>query len=213
VRARAVVRIVLVVILAGCSQATSSPPASPTPSPSPRTTLTAAERTQLASLEARPLVIPTKPAGTCPEGPFTAAIKPYLNDRQQTNVYGLGPVYGVGGPETAGEANLYYDVAYVADPTVKGVILVRIRELGGAYTGVFVGPYQTGAVSGTDTIGGVKTTLFGELALPTSSPSANTSAAPGWTIFKVRQGIDKRYTCVGIQIDTAAGTEVIVAAH
>jgi hypothetical protein len=213
VRGKSLVRVALALVLVGCSQAAPSAANTPAPSPSPRTTLTAAEQTQLTSLEARPLVIPAKPAGTCPEGPFTPAIKPYLNGREETNVYGVGPVYGVGGPETASDTNLYYDVAYVADPTVKGVILVRIRELSGAYKGVFVGPYQTGSVVGTDTIGGVSTTLYDELALPIASPSTNTSAAPGWAIFKVRQGIDKRYTCVGIQIDTAAGTEVVVAAH
>jgi hypothetical protein len=213
VRGKSLVRVALALALVGCSQAAPSAANTPAPSPSPRTTLTAAEQTQLALLEARPLVIPAKPAGTCPVGPFTPSIKPYVNGRQETNVYGLGPVYGMGGPETASDTNLYYDVAYVADPSVKGVILARIAELGGAYKGVFVGPYQAGSVVGTDTIDGVKTTLYSELALPIASPSPNTSAAPGWAIFKVRQGIDKRYTCVGIQIDTAAGTEVVVAAH
>lgn len=157
--------------------------------------------------------IPAKPAGTCPEGPFTPAIKPYLNGRQETNLYGLGPVYGKGGPETGTDKNYYYDVTYFADPSVKGVILVRIQELGGAFNGFFVGPYQAGKVVGTDTIEGVPTALYDELALPIASPSANTSAAPGWAIFKLRQGIDKRYTCVGLQIDTASGTQVVVAAH
>jgi hypothetical protein len=214
--AKSLARIALVVILAGCSQAvtSSAPTPSPPVSPSPRTTLTADEQAQLATLEARPLEIPSMPpTEVCPVGPFTASIQPYVSGGKEFQVYGSGPVYGLGGPETRSATNYYYDVRYIADPTVTGVILVRIQELGGAFNGFFVGPYQAGKVVGMDTINGAQTTLYDELGLPIASPSAGTGAATGWKIFKVRQGIDRRYTCVGIQIDTSSGTQVIVASH
>lgn len=206
-------RIAVVLLLAGCSQATAAPQATPSPPASPRTTLTAAEKVQLATLERRPLQIPGKPTGNCPVGPFTPVIKPYLNQRQATDVYGVGPVYGEGGPETGTNKNYFYDVTYFADPSVRGVVLVRIEELGGAYQGFFVGPYAAGKTVGTDVIDGQQVALFDELVLPIASPSPDTSAAAGWAIFKVRQGINKGYSCVGIQIDTASGTEVLIAEH
>ena len=85
---------------------------------------------------------------------------------------------------------------------------MRIEDLSGKYAGRFVGPYAYGKPLGTDTIYGREVPVFSELALPAATPSA--AAAAGWGIFPVRQGIDARFTCAAIQIDTASGTEVIL---
>lgn len=98
------------------------------------------------------------------------------------------------------------------DPTVRGVVLIRIQTLDGLYKGVFAGDYGVGPVVDADTIHGVHTKLCGEVPLPLARPAPGTGLGAGWTSWRVRQGVDSRWQCVGVQIDSAAGTEVIVAA-
>jgi hypothetical protein len=203
----------LVLVSAACGGSSADArPETQTPSPSPRTVLTSAEQSQLAQLESRPLNLPVLPTGgACPaDGPHTG-INPYRDGREESNVYGLGPVYGQGGPELRTSLNLYYDVKYFSDPSVRGVVLVRGQELGTSFKLLFVGDYAAGGVVGTDTVQGTDTNLHDELALPVATPSANTGAASGWGIFRVRQGVERNYRCVGIQIDTIAGSQVVVA--
>ena len=166
---------------------------------------------QLAQLEARPAHFPPMPAtGVCPDGPHTPSITPYKSGYTETNAYGTGPVYGQGGPHTDGATNRFFDVTYFTDPTVKGVVLVRIRDIDAGFKGVFLAPYGHGPVVGTDMINGETVDLYGELVLPVASPPANTNRAPGWGIWPVRQGLDKRFQCADLQIDTAAGTQIIL---
>lgn len=207
----------LSVALMACSQSTSMslPTASPSAVASPRTTLTAGERAQLAQLEARPLKLPAiRPDGSCPEGPHTASIYPYNDGREEPNVFGLGPVFGQGGPSFRTDQNIFYDVKYIVDPTVGGIVLSRGQELDrGQKPLLIVGDYATGSVVGVDTIDSKQANLYNEVALPTASPSINTGAKAGWTIFRVRQGVDKGWDCLAFQIDTPAGSEVFVAAR
>jgi len=209
-------QIVAVLFLAGCSASASSPQATPTASP--QSALNAAERAQLVALESRPLAIPQMPAdGNCPDGP-QSTVAPFgansASDLAGTGgmAYGTGPVYAIGGPETDGQRNFYFDVTVFTDPTVHGVVLMRGQQLDGQWRVVMVGPWAAGAVVGTDTIGGRQLTLHSELALPASRPPFKTGVAPGWGLWEVRLGIDKKDTrqCVGWQIDTASGTEVFV---
>lgn len=182
------------------------------PSPTPRTILNSAEQAELARLEARPLKLPAIPAsGACPITALST-IKPFKNPVATIELFGSGPVYGQGGPRTDLLTNSYFDVIYYADPTVKGVILVRIQTLDQRYKGVFVGDYGAGPAVGTDTIDGKRVELHGELGLPASRPGPGSTLAVGWGSWAVRQGIDKRFTCVGIQVDSESATEVIVAA-
>ena len=196
------------------ASATPSPPPVSGPSLNPRAvpTLTPAERTQLAELEKRPLNTPAPAAdGQCHQGPFTNEIFPYINGSSESEVYGAGPVYGVGSSPIQAGAFLYFDVTYITDPSVQGVVLVRINDVSGKYQGRFVGPLAAGAMLGTDSIEGQQYSAYSELALPAENPPANVAPTkPGWGAWHVLQGIDKRYTCAAIQIDTASGTELIL---
>ena len=149
--------------------------------------------------------------GSCPETALKQ-VAPFKNRNETTALYGSGPVYGVGGPQTNSKTNAYYDVAYLADPSVHGVVLVRIETLDGVHKGVFVGQYGTGPVVGTDTIGGKKVDLYGQVVLTTLRPETDTSLASGWKTWHVRQGLDISWKCVAIQIDILDSTEVVVVA-
>lgn len=181
-------------------------------SPSPRVTLNSAEQSELASLEARPLKLPALGAGgACPATAMTQ-VAPYKNQNETATLYGSGPVYGVGGPQTNSKINAFYDVAYLAGPSVHGVVLVRIQTLDGVHKGVFAGKYASGAVVGTDTIGGKQVDLYGQVVLTTLRAETDPSLASGWKIWHVRQGVDLSWKCVGIQVDILDSTEVIVVA-
>jgi hypothetical protein len=186
--------------------------ASPTPSPSPVYSLTAADRAAVTKLEARPLRFAAPPKdGTCVDGPHTDSIGPYAGAMLEYSPYGKGPVYGQGSPVTLTTRNALFHVTYFTAPAVHGVVLVRIEQLGGLYKGFFAGPLGVGKVVGTDNIDGVDMQLYSELALPADNPPSNTGAAAGWGIWKVWQGLDRHFTCAGIQIDFGSTTEIITA--
>lgn len=206
----------LALVLLACesgagSSASATPSAAPSASPGP--TLTAADLAQVAQLEKKPVRVPAPAAdGACHQGPFTSQIVPYANGSSEMEVYGTGPVYGLGGPSTNAGSNVYFDVTYFTSPSVRGVALIRINDLSGKYPGRFVGPLAVGKSLGSDTIAGQATPVFSELALPPENPPANVpGAAPGWGVWHIRQGIDQQYTCAAIQIDTATTTEVLFA--
>lgn len=210
--------LVLAALLIGLSACASSQGSAPSPSPSP--SLTSAEQAQLAQLEARPLKLPAPGAdGSCPSTPMTS-VKPYKNQDSTLELYGSGPVYGAGGPTSSSVKHSYYYVTYVAGPTVRGVVLARIETLDRLHQGVFYGKYTAGPIVGTDKVNGQTVELYGELALPVARPSSKaeqayewqTDLAPGWVAWHVHQGVDASWKCVAIQIDSDAGTEVIVIA-
>jgi hypothetical protein len=203
--------LIAAVVLGSSSCGSGSTPTAATQQ-SPRVTLNSAEQSALAALQARPIKLPALGAGgTCPETAMTQ-VAPYKNQNETTALYGNGPVYGAGGPETNSKQNAYYDVAYLADPSVHGVVLVRIQTLDGLHKGVFVGKYGSGPVVGTDTIGGKQVDLYGQLVLTTLRAETDASLASGWKTWHVRQGIDITWKCVVIQIDILNSTEVIVVA-
>jgi len=181
-------------------------------SPSPQITLNSAEQSELTALDARPMKLPALGAGgACPETAMTQ-VAPYKNQNETTALYGSGPVFGAGGPQTNSKTNSYYDVAYLADPSVHGVVLVRIETLDGLHKGVFVGNYGSGPLVGTDTLGGKRVDLYGQVVLTTPRPETDASLASGWKSWHVRQGVISSWKCVAIQIDILDATEVIVVA-
>jgi hypothetical protein len=174
--------------------------------------LTTAEKAQLAQLELRPLQLPPMPAnGQCPDGPHSSIV-PYSGNGT-ASVWGNGTVFVEGGTGVVSTShNLYFDVIFFTDPTVGGVVLIRGQQLGGRLNVLYVGDYATGAVVGSDSISGKPATLHAEAAVPADRPPSNTGAAPGWGVWKIRQGIDQSYSgCTGFQFDTASGTQVVVA--
>lgn len=205
----------LALVLLACgsgagSSASATPSAAPSASPGP--TLTAADLAQVAQLEKKPVRIPAPASNdACDQGPFTPQIVPYANGSSEMNVYGTGPVYGLGGSPINAGSYLYFDVTYFTSPSVKGAVLIRINDISGRYPGRFVGPLAVGKSLGTDTIASQATPVFSELALPSENPPANIpGAAPGWGVWHIRQGIDQQFTCAVIQIDTATTTEVLL---
>lgn len=179
--------------------------------PPSSTTLTTAEKAQLAQLEARPLQLPPMPAnGQCPDGPHST-IFAYAGNGT-ANVWGNGTVFVEGGSAISTAQNLYFDVTFFTDPTVSGVVLIRGQQLGGRLNVVYVGSYAAGRVVGSDSISGTRVTQHAEAAVPANRPPSNTGAAPGWGVWKIRQGIDRSYSgCTGFQFDTVSGTQMIVA--
>ena len=99
-------------------------------------------------------------------------------------------------------------MTYFTDPSVSGVVLSRGKDLDSGAPLVFIGDYATGPVVGNDVLNGFQVTLHTELAIPTASKLPDQHAAPGWGVYPVTQGIDKNWKCVGIQIDTSAGSYV-----
>lgn len=205
-------RVVIAAAVLGASACGGASTPTAAASPSPRTTLNSAEQSELAALEARPVKLPALGAGgACPDTAMTQ-VAPYKNQNETAALYGSGPVYGVGGPQTNSKTNAYYDVAYLARPSVHGVVLVRIQTLDGVHKGVFAGNYASGPVVGKDTIGGKQVDLYGQLVLTTLRAETDSSLASGWKIWHVRQGVDLSWKCVGIQVDILDSTEVIVVA-
>jgi hypothetical protein len=201
----------VVLILSGCSASAAAQ--LPSPSPSTQPTLTPAEQSQLTQLESRPLVLPTMPTdGVCPANSLTH-ISPYRTSPapDPLYVYGSGPVYAEGGPQTGTADNFIADVTYFTAPTVRGVVLVRVQQLDRSLKSFFVGPWAAGPVVGTDTLAGKHVQLRAELVLPSDRPPANANAVSGWGIWSVHEGIATSTNgCDGIQFDTAAGSEVVV---
>ena len=177
-------------------QTTSSSSPSPTVDPA-----------KLASLEARPLILPAvQPWGACPghrEGVIDIGSR-------TISVIGDGPIYlsgkGISATTTWGE---YFDPTYYAGPQVTGVVLLRIRDLKTGHAGVFVGPDAAGDVVGTDTISGNTVQQRSEAVLDTSHHPA-TSGKSDWGIWDVRQGWAAGWSgCFGFQLDSAGFSEVI----
>lgn len=180
----------------------------PAPAPAGPSTLTPAERGQLAALESRPIVIPAMAAGgQCPTTP-TSVVAPWSSSSDWTRLAGTGPVYApMGG--TPFEDGRYYDVTYYTDPTVKGVVLIRARFVADGSPVHYIGPWTAGSSDGRDTVGGTDVSRYTEVAFPADRPPSNPLAGHGWGLWKVRQQVVGG-ACVGFQVDTAAGSQIIV---
>jgi hypothetical protein len=198
----------LALMLIGCSEPNGTSPVASTPPD--QAALTATEQTQLTVLEARPLAIPPMPADAICHSSASVNISPYRNGAT-TLVYGGGPIYAIGGHETDTAQVSYFDVTVVTDPTVHGVVLGRGKELDGRRQIIYVGRYAAGTIVGTDSLDGKATEQHAELALPADRPPSNAGVAPGWAIWKVRQGVGVGSNgCYGFQFDTASGTESLL---
>jgi hypothetical protein len=171
--------------------------------PSTPVALTPAEQAELTALEARPLVNPPPLAsdGSCPASSGVWIEPPSIY------ALGPGPVYSAGGSEHDTEKWTYFDVTIYTDPSVRGVVLMRGRQIGGSQLVVAAGRYAAGPVLGTDVIDGRRVELRSEQVLSAAHPNADS----GWGIWYIRIGMPRGSSgCNVVQIDTAAGTEVQV---
>lgn len=174
--------------------------------------LTPAERAELAALDARPLVpLPSlAPGGTCPASPYMEIYPYQAGHDRPVSVTGAGPVYGLGGIQELDQENgTYYEVIIFTDPTVRGVVLIRVRQIGRTMPVLSFGQYAAGRTLGTDTVAGQRVTFRSEQVLPAAHPPTNPDAAAGWHIWHIWQGVPRGSVgCNLVQIDTAAGTEI-----
>jgi hypothetical protein len=165
--------------------------------------LTPAEQAELTALEARPLVNPPPLAadGSCPASSGVWIEPPSIY------ALGPGPVYSAGGSEHDTEKWTYFDVTLYTDPSVRGLVLIRGRQIGGSQLVVAAGRYAAGPVLSSDVIDGQRVELRSEQVLPAVHPIADL----GLGIWYIRIGTPRGSSgCNVLQIDTAAGTEIQV---
>ena len=165
-----------------------------TPAATPASTPTAT----LAELEARPLALPTLKAGDqCPVHTGTNSLG---------YAFGDGPVYANGASPRPTAWGDYFYIAYYTEPNVRGLVLIRGRDLRSDTIRVaFVGNYVSGPATGIDPVEG---TQYQEAVLDASHPPARLSN--GFGFWTVNQGLPKAAsTCDGFQIDGTGFTEFI----
>lgn len=182
----------------------------PPPVPGAPTGMTPAESSQLASLEARSLNYPTlSPSAACPTTPMTL-IHPWASQADSGRLSGTGPGYIPSGGVGI-DNDQYFDVTFYLDPTARGVVLFRGRNLTTGRTIYFTGQWSAGTVIANDTLGGRPAALRPGVAFPSDRPPHNALAAPGWGLWTGRwRSAFNTGDCVAFQVDYATGTELIV---
>jgi len=160
------------------------------------------QSSELAQLEARPMQMPYLKAGDpCPTSSPRAIF------------YGSGPAYG-GAPLASYYSYKtswgdYWDMELVVDAGVKGLVLVRARDLRTNQPVIFVGPYSGGPAIGADTVDGKVVRQHLELVLDTSHPQLNEAGLQ--LVWSFIVGLANGYSaCTGWQIDGHAFTETYV---
>jgi hypothetical protein len=153
---------------------------------------------QLAALEARPLRLPTlNRTDACPDNPGANTLG---------HDYGSGPVYADSGSETDIRWGWYYTIPYYADEGVKGLVLIRGRDLRSDKRLTFFSEYGAGPVTGPQVVNGQPERS--EVVLDVDNPASR--SRPGnvneWVID---QGMARPWDgCFGIQIDGPNFTEI-----
>lgn len=163
-------------------------------------------RHRLAALEQRPLNLPVLRAGDkCPAGPRGGPMYPHDTSRPET-----GPVQRRVLDEITTSWGLYYDDSIFTDVHLKGLILIRGRDLRTNQTLIFTGPYAAGQVVGTDIVNGKTVQQRPELVLDMSRPP-DTPSIPGEYTWRFLTGAPSDSSgCVGFQIDGENFTTTLV---
>lgn len=160
-------------------------------------------------LRDRPLAFPVlKASDQCP----VSATKLIDYGGGNYTDYGAGPVYAVGAGPNFTKWGSYFDILYVTDPELTGPVLIRGRDLRTNELVVFVGPYASGAVVGTDMVDGKPAQQRADAVFDAGNHEHSNLLVSGptrWGIFPVRQGVAADFShCVGIQFDGPGFTEV-----
>ena len=177
---------------------------------------------QLAELEARPLqMLLVPPDATCPAvHTFSASEADSLPEPIHSLTY-AGYVFSSAGPAHAslipgGGGDLstwgqYANIAWVIEPQVTGLVLIRGRDAANHDLPlVYVGQYAAGAVIGTDSgvHGGPPAVQRSEVVLDASHHPA-TFAKGNWGVYNVRVGIPNTMSpCHVFQVDGDGFSEV-----
>jgi hypothetical protein len=170
----------------------------------PATTAPTIDPQQLAELEARPLKLqPLANAEACTLGPAS----PYEG-------FGSGRVSGLGvGTWSTTRWGVYFPALLSTDSQLRGLVLIRGRDLEDDGLVVFVGRYATGPVVGSDQVNGKSMVQHSELALdPTHPPKPappisayiNQATSTTYTSWEITYGLkvlDSRSRCIGWQVD------------
>jgi len=167
----------------------------PAPSPS-------IDQVLLAQLEARPLHIPTVPAGAdCPAGPYGS----YMG-------FGDGPVSVVYGLAAHTSWGLYTYAGAATDWKMTGLVLGRARDLTSGQPLVFVGKYAAGPVVGTDMIDGKKVEQHFEVVLDAKHAPQTTQDAGKHRLWGIPVGFNTTQlsSCAGYQFDGPGFSETFV---
>jgi hypothetical protein len=174
-------------------------------------TAAAIDPAALAQLEARPLQLPTRPPGAdCSPGPFStidAGHGPFF-------ARGAGPAYAYGDwhNATATRWGTYSDWQILTDPNLKGLVLVRGRDLEANLPVVFVGPHAAGSVVGADTIAGKTVQQHSEAVFDAGHHDPATSGTSKWGIWPMTPGVDKAESgCIAFQIDGPSFSEIVIS--
>jgi hypothetical protein len=157
-------------------------------------------QSEVAQLEARPLVLPTPASNIyCNSGPY-----------HSDGGFGTGPVYGIGGGTSTSNWGTYFHNGAYAETRIAGPILVRARDLFTLQSVIFVGQYAAGPVVGTDTVDGQSYEQHLELLLDESSSSKqNKTHKFDWPFIA---GVPNAWSgSTGWQIDGVGFSEVFVA--
>ena len=178
---------------------------------------------ELKRLEARPLVaMPPMPAdGVCPAGPLGTDFigGPAIGDGVVRSIIG-------GTPSTYHTGWGTWDLtAFPVDPTEKGLVLIRARDLRSGASAYFAGNITgvadanigkailAGQVAGQDRVNGQAVPLHPELVIDASAPSdfAKSKKAPTWVAFIGYPNGASR--CIFFQVDYDHSTEKFVRAY
>lgn len=157
-----------------------------------------AASSSLTQLESIPLTLPLVTSGeACPEN---SGVNSLGYD------YGSGPIYVNGQliPELSTAEGGLYDLTYYSSPALKGLVLVRGRDLVENDAIQFIAPTGSGFPSDTP-----PWPLKNELVLDAGHPPSR-SATTGVGIWHVRQLIKQGWSgCWGFQIDGSNFSETI----
>lgn len=157
---------------------------------------------QVAQLEARPLNLPAMPAdGMCPDGPVTNG-----------DYYGSGPAYAEFGLHAASRTawGTYGGGALVVDNTVKGLILIRGRDLKTGQPVEFVDRYGYGPAEGTDVVDRTHLQRHPEDVLDMDHPPSVVTTV-GKSTWSLSFGFASGFSgCTGWEVDGPGFSEVFV---
>jgi hypothetical protein len=177
---------------------------------------------QLAELEARPLQMPLVPLdATCPAvHTISASEADSLPEPIHSLTYAgyvfssVGPAHASVIPGGGGDLDTwggYDNIAWVIEPQVTGLVLIRGRDAANHDLPlVYVGQYAAGAVLGTDSgvHGGPPAVQRSEVVLDASHHPA-TWAKGNWGVYNVRVGIPNGMSgCHVFQVDGEGFSEV-----
>jgi hypothetical protein len=176
---------------------------------------------ELKKLEARQLKLPVvSPSAACPISQLTDV----SGHGPNVLMRGQGPVYSesLGYNAATTDWGSWSSTALMVDPTkASGPILIRARDLQTNQMVVFaLLPFSaagvagdgipTGSVIRNEVILGSTEKVYPEEVLDTSHPYPGTKKGD-WPLYKVFLGYPKSATgCIGLQIDGAGFTEVVV---